>query len=421
MKRAIVFAICFSLLSVAFVIVAQDSTCPAIVSDSLAMVASLCAETGRNQACYGNIRLTVEAQEGVESLQFDTPGDMVNVADIQSLRLAGMDEALPEWGVALLKLQASLPDTLPGQNVTVLLFGDVEITNAVGNAASNYTPMQAFYFRSGMRDSQCAEAPESGILIQTPKGQGQIAFRVNNVDIAMGSTAFLQAVAGDALYVNLLEGQATVTAFDGVQTVPAGMMVSVPLDENLAASGPPTPPEPYAEERIQNAANVIESLPDTFAAQINAVETDAGETNPPAETTDTMFYSSATVSYFNASNCPYEPGRIYDLIAGQYYIVETWPGCWLTVADAHASKAEVSITLMVDHVAAGIFIGFGPIGGCAPSDGGYNFQANFVIQPLSPGTHIIEFIIDHPGGRVYSPDGFSDAWTWVETCTVQAE
>ncbi|MCB9452691.1 MAG: hypothetical protein H6672_14735 [Anaerolineaceae bacterium] len=388
----------------------QESTsCPAIVSDSLAMVASLCGETGRNQACYGNLMLTVEAQAGVDSLVFDTPGDIINVADIRSLRLTGMDEAVPEWGVALLKLQANLPDTLPGQNVTMLLIGDVAVQNAANVTGESYTPMQAFYFRSGMGDSLCAEAPESGIVIQTPKGQGQIALRVNNVDISLGSTAFLQAVAGDALYVNLLEGQATVTAFDGTQTVAAGMMVSVPIDDDLAASGPPTPPEPVAEADMQSVADLIAGLPDTVVAPTNTAETVADE----VATADTM-------NLFGASACPYEPGRVYELVANQTYIVDTWPGCWMTTADAQAAKAEVAITVTVDGVSAGLFLGFGPVGNCAPSDGGYNFQANYVIAPLSPGMHTIQAIHNHPGGRVYSPDGSSDAWTWIETCTVHA-
>ncbi|MCB9457611.1 MAG: hypothetical protein H6671_16620 [Anaerolineaceae bacterium] len=385
----------------------ESASCPAIVSDALAVVDSLCGETGRNQACYGNFTLMVEAQEGVDNLTFDTPGDMVNVADIQSLRLTGMDEALPEWGVALMKLQANLPDTLPGQNVTMLLIGDIDLRNAT---AEGYSPLQAFYFSSGMGDSQCAEAPESGILIQTPKGQGQIAFRVNNVDIALGSTAFLQAAAGDALYVNLLEGQATVTAFDEAQTVLAGEMLSVPLDANLDASGPPTAPSPYAEENIKRVAGMIDSLPVTV--QTNTIET---AVNPPPESTHGAYPT------FDASACPYEPGKVYELEANQAYTVSTWPGCWITIADAQASKAEVSIAVTVDGVPAGTFAGFGPVGHCAPADGGYNFQANFQIAPLSPGMHTIQVVHDHPGGRIYTPDGSSDAWTWVETCTIQAE
>jgi hypothetical protein len=403
---------------------AQEATsCPTIVSDALVMVASLCGEIGRNQACYGNVTLTVEAQEGVNSLVFDSPGDIVSVADIQSLRLTGMDEAVPEWGVAVMKLQANLQDTLPGQNVTVLLFGDVDLRNATDATSESYTPMQAFYFRSGVGDSPCFEAPESGILIQTPRGQGQIAFRVNNVDISF--------VAGDALYVNLLEGQATVTAFDGTQAVPAGMMVSVPVDENLTASGPPTAPEPYAQENVQSLVDIIADQPDRVIAQIEAIEAAVDEIGPPTESTqETKPTHEPDVTddggehvedlIFGASACPYEPGKVYELEANQMYTVSTWPGCWLTTADAQASKAEVSISVTVDGAPAGRFVGFGPVGDCAPADGGYNFQAQYQIAPLSPGMHIIQVVHDHPGGRVYSPDGNSDAWTWVETCTVQA-
>src|SRR5690606_20836366 len=39
------------------------------------------------------------------------------------------------WGVALMQIQANLPDTLPGQNVTFLLFGDVTIEEEVGEQA----------------------------------------------------------------------------------------------------------------------------------------------------------------------------------------------------------------------------------------------------------------------------------------------
>ncbi len=309
---------------------AQDNTCPAIISDALEAVDALCNETGRNQVCYGNVMLTVEVQEGIEDAIFETPGDIVDVANIRSLALSPMDEAAGEWGVSLMKLQANLPNTLPGQNVTILLFGDVEIetaqpmvlldvtvsaestinvrarpgTNApvVGGLPSNttvtshgrnadgdwlrvrlpnngeigwvfadlvsvtgdasllnvvsadelvYSPMQAFYFQSGINDAPCVEAPKSGMLIQTPRGQGVVELLVNEVKISLGSTVYLQAVAGDALYVNLLNGQAVVEAFGERITAFAGTVVSVPLDANLAASGPPNLPAPYPAEFVE--------------------------------------------------------------------------------------------------------------------------------------------------------------------------
>jgi len=66
-----------------------------------------------------------------DELVFEEPGDLVNVADVSSLTLSPWDETQHTWGISLMKLQANLPATLPGQNVTFLLFGSVAIDNAV--------------------------------------------------------------------------------------------------------------------------------------------------------------------------------------------------------------------------------------------------------------------------------------------------
>ncbi len=55
----------------------------------------------------------------------------------------------------MLRIQANLPDTMPGQNVTILLFGDVSIYNADSEDDETYGPMQAFYFRAGVGDAPC--------------------------------------------------------------------------------------------------------------------------------------------------------------------------------------------------------------------------------------------------------------------------
>jgi hypothetical protein len=105
--------------------------------------------------------------------------------------------------------------------------------------------MQAFYFSSGVGDAPCTGAPESGILIQTPRGAGEIELSVNEVNITLGSTAFLQAQPSALMTVNLLENRASVSAFDVTRTVIAGTRVHVPLNESRAASGPPSELEPF--------------------------------------------------------------------------------------------------------------------------------------------------------------------------------
>lgn len=222
------------------------TTCPALVQQALDAVDTACQNTGRNQVCYGNISLTAQAREGASSFTFDSPGDLANLGSIQSLRLSSMDIATQAWGVALMRVQANLPDTVPGQNLTFLLFGDVQLENEGVNDG-----VQSFYFQSGVGDAPCAEAPESGILIQTPQGAGLVSFRLNDVDISLGSTAYVQAQPDSDLTFSVVEGQAQVTAQGVTEIVPAGNQTRVQLDAEGKPAAPPTLPQPYTRERVR--------------------------------------------------------------------------------------------------------------------------------------------------------------------------
>jgi hypothetical protein len=235
-------------------LVAQDLTCPAIVQTALQATDQACEGLGRNQACYGNVTLQAVPQTGVTEFAFDKAGDRVDVDTLDSLTLSSLDAGAGEWGVALMQIQANVPDTLPGQNVTFVLFGDVEIENAVTEdteatetAEPEYKPMQAFYFKSGFNDAPCTEAPDSGILIQTPQGAGTIDLVMNEVNVSLGSTVYVQAQPDGEMVINVIEGEATVSALGATVIVPAGTRARVLLDADLAASGAPVGPEPYDE------------------------------------------------------------------------------------------------------------------------------------------------------------------------------
>jgi hypothetical protein len=353
-------------------IYAQAADCPTIVKTALDATNHVCSSTGRNQACYGNINLSVESQADTSSFSFTKPGDLVSVEGIKSLTLSPLDAKTETWGVALMKIQANLPDTLPGQNVVFVLFGDVQIDNAVeptltlevtpkqtanvrqepstsaavvasakggmalvadgrsedsawlrvhsadlslqgwisaplvkgsddlqtlavvGVDTLHVGPMQAFYFKTGSNDAPCSAAPDSGILIQTPKGAGKISLTANNVEVTLGSTAYVQAQASGFMTVNVVEGQGAVTAAGTTVNVPAGTRVRVPLDNALNPSGQPIGPEPYDDARmavlpiglltesiaiapalsadaIASAAAEIQPLPGTWASSANVV------------------------------------------------------------------------------------------------------------------------------------------------------
>ncbi len=128
LTRLLIF-ICLAFLS--YNIEAQDDSCPMIITTALDATESACQDTGRNQVCYGNFLIDAVPQSGVDTLDFEQQGDIADVGAVQSLTLSPLNVETNEWGVALMRIQANLPDTLPGQNVTLLLFGDVEIQTAV--------------------------------------------------------------------------------------------------------------------------------------------------------------------------------------------------------------------------------------------------------------------------------------------------
>lgn len=223
----------FLTLALAPAVIAQGN-CPAIVQQALDAANELCTSTGRNQACYGHIAIDAVPQPGIAALDFDSAGDIEDVTAIQTLRLHPMDAVSQTWGVALMRLQANLPGSLPGQNVTFLLFGDVEITNTVpAEGSEEFTPMQAFLLRTGLGDAQCADAPESGLVVQTPEGVGEVTFNINGVEVGMGSTVVFRAQADGEMTVSTIEGLAVLEVEDEVQPVPAGTRLRVPMDRAL--------------------------------------------------------------------------------------------------------------------------------------------------------------------------------------------
>jgi hypothetical protein len=265
----------------------------------------------------------------------------VDIAAIKTLQLSSLSLSDDTWGVALMKIQANLLDTLPGQNVTLLMFGNVNIDNAVEpltslpmtagqnanvrarpttegtvlasltrgseviangrladgswiriqlpddsqsvgwvfaqllqtdgdveslsaveSSAQVFGPMQSFYFTSGTGDAACAEAPESGILIQSP-GVGQVNLVVNGAEVTLGSTAYFQAQADGFMTVSVVEGSVVVASNGVRQAVPAGTFTRVPLDANGVVAGAPEFPQPYDASAL--VALPIRILPDVIA------------------------------------------------------------------------------------------------------------------------------------------------------------
>lgn len=241
----------FVLLAVIPVLLAQAASCPAIVEAALSMADTLCQPTGRNQACYGHVSLEANPQPSAPVFQFESAGDIVDVNLLRSLRTMPLNPEAGTWGIAILRLQANLPATLPGQNVTFVLFGDAEITT--DDDAPADVPMKAFYLRSTIGDSLCDEAPESGLLVQTPEGAGEVTFNINGVDVSMGSTVLFRAQPEGEMTISTLEGSAFLEGEGETVPVLAGTRARVPVDDQLRAERSQlSEPEPYELRRLED-------------------------------------------------------------------------------------------------------------------------------------------------------------------------
>ncbi len=84
-----------------------------------------------------------------------------------------------------------------------------------------YAPMQTFNLHTGLDDSPCAGAPDSGILIQTP-GDVSTNLVVNGAALNVTGTLLLQTTADSKTVLSILEGE--VFYADGKRLKPAERM-----------------------------------------------------------------------------------------------------------------------------------------------------------------------------------------------------
>lgn len=251
----------FILVSVSVSSVLAADTCPELVKRALTTVGEACAGLGRNEACYGNNRL--EAQLDLSSGQpFLKPADRTPVESIRSLQTFALDEANGTWGVAFLQIQANLPETLPGQNVKFILYGDVKLENAATNLDDPFGPMQAFYFVSGLQPN-CKEAPPSSLLIQSPKGYS-VTLRANGLDLKVGSSVALTAQKNKQMRLTTLEGEVSATYDGKTQIIPQGFETALELggEDGLTPQGAPETAYLMDDEQWQSLAEFTADITD---------------------------------------------------------------------------------------------------------------------------------------------------------------
>jgi hypothetical protein len=159
-------------------------SCPEIVQTALDLTEQRCSATGRNEACYGNALLQAQPQPGSNNFVFEESGDIVPVSDLQSLRMSAMDISHGLWGVALMRLQASIAEDEPNQNVTMLLFGDVQLQNQVSHPIPvAVTHDRAIVFSGpSLASFRIAQIPAGRTLMATGRSRDGLWLRVRLTD-----------------------------------------------------------------------------------------------------------------------------------------------------------------------------------------------------------------------------------------------
>ncbi len=122
----------------------QADACNSMVEEALKLVAIRCLDVGRNEACYGNSAISATLKD--DSLAFETPGDIIPVSAIDALITRPINPDSQEWGVAMLNIQADLPDQ--DDSVQILVFGGAQVTPNTTELAAD-TPTCNFTNTSG--------------------------------------------------------------------------------------------------------------------------------------------------------------------------------------------------------------------------------------------------------------------------------
>jgi hypothetical protein len=214
---------------------AQDDPefdCLTTVQTALQVVGSACAEMGRNEACYGHAGIDAMFRDGAD-VQFDISGDLSELADLLELVTHPIDLDVGTWGISLIEVQADLPDESE-DNVTFVLLGDASLRPSSGEEMA-----QGFLLNTG-NDETCTQASD-GLLVRSPEGQ-RARINVNGVEIEMSSGAFITAQPDGNMTIQGIEGGIDITAGGHTETITTAMTATVPMNENLAPSGPPSPP-----------------------------------------------------------------------------------------------------------------------------------------------------------------------------------
>jgi hypothetical protein len=235
-------------------VAANFARCQMLIDQALVASGDSCGKVGSNQACYGNNTVRAKLVPGA-SKPFDKRGDILEINQIERISAAPLDTTINEWGIAIIKVMANLPRSLPGETITLVVFGNTQITNA--------NNLETFYFSSELGRVVCDQVPFDGLMITMPEGTG-MHFNVNGSEITLMGNASLKAARNGNMEVDLYSGAGSIESDGENQIFTAGEKVTVPLggESGTDSIGPPSDPQPLSPNELTAACTMTGSFCD---------------------------------------------------------------------------------------------------------------------------------------------------------------
>jgi hypothetical protein len=232
---------------------AKRDACQDLIDRALQASGDSCEGLGANQVCYGNNTLTAELNQRPQE-SFSGRGDKIEVSDLLRLAASPMSVDKNEWGVAVFKVIANLPRSLPGQTVSMVVFGNTTLEGSSGN-------LESFYFTSTLGQIECDQVPFDGVVISMPEGAG-VTFTANGTEIILMGDASLKATKNGSMDISILEGAASVASNGESQTIAAGQKTSLQLGGpgGTNAISPPSAPQALSPEELSLACTMTGSF-----------------------------------------------------------------------------------------------------------------------------------------------------------------
>lgn len=218
----------------------RNASCQALIDRTIQASDNYCSGTNSNTACYGNNTLRAELVPNT-TRRFSERGDIIAVNQLSRLSASPLNLDLNEWGIAVFKVVANLPRSLPGETVTMVVFGNATLENKSESSDS----LESFYFSSELGQIVCEKIPFDGLMITSPDGSG-IHFSVNGAELTLMGNASIEAIKNGEMKVSVYQGSARIVANGQEQYFGAGQSSSVQLGGENGVESISAPSEPQA-------------------------------------------------------------------------------------------------------------------------------------------------------------------------------